>query len=154
MTIGVTITDLQAYVKACKGADRELGKLFTVAAKDAANIMAVASTNALRSGGWPKAAKAIKPKGQQASAILRTVANPPWALGLIWGMKRRSGWYGARKYRDSAGKQFKPWVGNQYVPGANGGKPYFVGSAINAKIDEVVEQYLDALEEITRKVAS
>ena len=69
----------------------------------------------------------------------------------MMGQTRRSGWYSRLRYRGSAGRQFRKWVGNQWDPGETGAVPYEVGPAINASLDEVVDMYGDALERLFRR---
>lgn len=98
-----------------------------------------------------RARKAIRARATQRSASIEMVNNPADALGILWGMRRRSGWYGARRYRQSSGRQFRPWVGNQWDPGETGGQPYYVGPAINASVDEVVELFGDGIEKLAAR---
>ena len=104
-----------------------------------------------RAAAPPGIKKAIKARATQSAAYVSTVARPDRALGVLWGMRKRSGWYGARRYRQSTGRQFEPWVGNQWDPGETGGQPYFIGPAINNSVDEVLEMYGDAIEVLAAK---
>ena len=98
-----------------------------------------------------KAAKAVKARASNTSASIDIVRNPPFALAVFWGQRRRSGWYAKGRYADSVGKQFQPWVGNQWDPGDLGGRPYFIGDAINASLDEVEDIYLTGVDDVMRR---
>ncbi len=101
-----------------------------------------------------KATRAVKSRATSKSAYLDTVPKPPFALATIWGQKRRSGWYAAQRYGASTGRQFEPWVGNQWDPGETGSwgsSPYHIGPAIDASIDEVLDIYMDGIDDLTRR---
>lgn len=95
--------------------------------------------------------KAIRPRGTQRGAFVDLVARPPRALGVFLGMRRRSGWYAHPRYSQSRGRQFAPWVGNQWVPGATGGKPYFVGEPINRAIPQAIDLLGDEIEQLAKR---
>lgn len=84
-------------------------------------------------------------------AFITTRSVPPRALGVFWGAKARFGWYSKARYSGSRGRQFEPWVGNQWDPGERGGQPYFIGDAINDSIDEVVEIVAKGIEDLADK---
>jgi hypothetical protein len=105
-------------------------------------------------------AKAAAPAGVRSSighranrngAFITTKGSPPRALGVFWGAKARFGWYAAGRYTSSTGRQFEPWVGNQWSPGETGGEPYFIGPAINRSVDEVIETMADGIEDLARR---
>lgn len=97
-----------------------------------------------------KAVGAIKARATQRAAYIETVPKPAFALGVFWGMKRRTGWYANPRYEGSNARQFQPWVGNQWDPGDAGGKPYFIGEAINQSIDEVQDIYLEGIDDLAK----
>lgn len=117
------------------------------------DLVANRAKAAAASGGGQasKAARAIKARASNRSASIDTVRTPPYALGVFWGQKRRSGWYAAGRYASSVGHQFQPWVGNQWEPGALGGQPYFIGPAINASVDEVQDVFLRGIDDVARR---
>jgi hypothetical protein len=95
--------------------------------------------------------RSIGHRANQKGAFITTRPRPPRALGVFWGMRRRSGWYSASRYRRSRGRQFEPWVGNQWDPGERGGQPYFIGDAINDSVDEVIEKMAEGMEDLARR---
>lgn len=95
-----------------------------------------------------RVAGAISGRATQKAARLQVVDRPPYALGVFMGALRRFGWYRAARYAQSTGRQFEPWVGNQWDPGAAGGAPYHIGPAINASIDDVIELMGDEIEQL------
>ncbi len=94
---------------------------------------------------------AIKPRATNTSAKIETVAKPPQALTVFWGAKRKTGWYAAPQYSGSTGRQFPPWVGNQWSPGETGGEPYHIGPAINSSIPAVMDLYEKGIDEIVKE---
>lgn len=117
------------------------------------DLVADRTKAAMRGGGRQaaKAAPAVKARAASGSAFIDTVGKPPFALGVIWGQRRRSGWYAASRYADSGERQFSPWVGNQWDPGESGGRPYFLGDAVDRSLDEIDEIYLEGIDELTRR---
>jgi hypothetical protein len=91
-------------------------------------------------------ASAIRPVGNKDNAVVRIGPAPGRAIGTFMGAKGRFGWYAAGRYAGSQGRQFKPHVGNQWVPGEQGGRPYHIGDAINAATEEAEKVYLDEIE--------
>lgn len=87
--------------------------------------------------------QAIQKRATNEFAAIRVIRMPPDALGRFMGANRRFGWYAHPRYQNSTGRQFEKWVGNQWDPGANAGKPYYIGDAINSSVDELVELYGD-----------
>ncbi len=64
--------------------------------------------------------------------------------GSEFGMNKRSGWYGARRYRRSAGRQFRPHQGAQ---------GYWFFPTVEANESEIGRAWTDAADEIVRKWA-
>lgn len=148
LQITVKARDLDKLRAACKKVDRGLGKEFRqVWLKVAKHVLERAEAAA------PSHTKgALKARATQKAAFVRITPGPRGdALAEFWGMRRRAGWYSHPRYRNSAGRQKRPWVGNQWDPGAQGGKPYFIGDAINDSVDEVVEILGDGVEDLARK---
>lgn len=109
-----------------------------------------AMAGGLQSG---RAAKGIKPSATSRSALIdtATTARSPFTLAVIWGQRKRSGWYAAPRYADSKGKQFEPWVGNQWDPGEHGGRPYYLGFVVDESLDEIDRIYLEGVDELARR---
>lgn len=91
--------------------------------------------------------QAIQKRATSEYASIQVIHRPADALGRFMGANRRFGWYAAPKFKDSTGKQFPKWVGNQWDPGDNAGKPYYIGDAINELIDKIVDLYGDDIME-------
>ncbi len=144
----VHVEGLREFRRAIKEVDRELGRELRQVHLKIAELVHGRAQAATRGA---HAKKALKPKATQSAAMVAIKSNRGDELAVFFGAKRRSGWYAARRYRSSSGRQFKPWVGNQWDPGESAGKPYFIGDAINASIDEVIELYADGIEDISRK---
>ena len=51
----------------------------------------------------------------------------------------------------STGRQFEPWVGNQWEPGETGGSPYYIGDAINDSVDDAAELMIDRINKLAAK---
>jgi len=94
---------------------------------------------------------AIGHRANRRGAFITVGGRPPRALGVFFGAKARFGWYSAGRYQRSQGRQFEPWVGNQWDPGEGGAEPYFIGPAINASVDEVLEKMADGIEDLARR---
>lgn len=143
----VRAKDLGKLRKAIKEVEQGLGKDFRQVWLRAAQLVADRADAAA-----PRRAKGvIKPRATQRAAFVRVTPKRGDELGVFLGQTRRSGWYRRGRYHDSKGKQFRPWVGNQWDPGDQGGKPYFIGDAINDSIDEVIDILGDGVEDIARR---
>lgn len=90
--------------------------------------------------------KQTNPKG----ASIQVIHRPARALGVFMGANRRFGWYAAPQFAQSSGRQFEKWVGNQWSPGSDAGKPYFIGDAVNNSIDEALELLADEIMHLAR----
>lgn len=144
----VQVTGLRELRRALKEVDKDLPKELRAAHKDIAVFVAGRAQGAA-SG---RAKGAIRPRAtQKAAKIALTSGRRGDALAVMMGQRRRSGWYGYRRYQRSKARQFRPWVGNQWDPGETGGQPYEVGPAINASLDEVVEMYGDAIDRLVTR---
>lgn len=95
-------------------------------------------------------ASGIQKRATPLSASLQFIHRPPRTLGVLWGANRRFGWYAHPQFQNSTGRQFERWVGNQWTPGAEAGKPYFVGDAINNSVDEAMDLLLDEVIHLAR----
>lgn len=143
----VKIEGLRRFTRELNKVDRELGREMRQVHLRVAGLVADRSRAAASS----RASRGIKPKATQRAARLQVVSKPEYALAFYLGTRRRSGWYARKRYDRSKGRQFRPWVGNQWEPGETGGKPYFIGDAINRSLDEVIEIYDEGITELARK---
>lgn len=135
----------------------EFKKRLTTANKKGAEVITERAQAKLRAGtpGQARAARAIKPRSAQSGIGFR-IANSgqvPDALARIWGAKRRAGWYGARRYRSSSGRQFPQWVGNGWEVGGQGG-PYGLNPAIRESLDEVLDIWGEEVGEIIEDIGT
>lgn len=149
----VRIRGLQEFRRELRKANGSLSNEMRTIHRRVSDLVARRAQASMAGGGRQAsaAAGAIKARATNRSATIDTVAKPPFALGVIWGQRRRSGWYAAKRYEGSSGRQFPKWVGNQWDPGDFGGKPYHVGDAINDSLDEIDEIYLEGIDELTRR---
>ncbi len=95
--------------------------------------------------------RAIGHRANRRGAFITIRPNPPRALGVFLGAKGRFGWYAAGRYARSSARQFEPWIGNQWEPGAGGTAPYFIGPAIDHSVDDVLEKMADGIEDLARR---
>lgn len=143
----VEVRGLREFTRELRRLEGDLHKQMRPIHQKAADLVAARA----RASSPPSVASSISGKATQKAARLQVVDRPPWALGVFMGAKRRFGWYRAARYADSAGRQFEPWVGNQWDPGAAGGAPYHIGPAINQSIDDVVELMGDEIEQLAAR---
>ena len=92
----------------------------------------------------------MRAEGTNTAAKITVNYAHPASIGTFMGAKQRFGWYGAERYAGSSGRQFQPWVGNQWVPGEQSGKPYYIGEPLNEATDEAVEMYADEILKLVR----
>lgn len=147
MIVTIKARDLGKFRTACKKVDQQMGKEFRQVWLKVANLVA----NKADAAAPARAKGVIKPRATQRAAMARVTVKRGDELAVFLGQTRRSGWYRRGRYRDSKGKQFRPWVGNQWDPGEQGGKPYFIGDAINDSVDEAVDILGDGVEDLARK---
>lgn len=150
---GVQIRGLREFQKELRQIDPKMLNELRAVHRKVSDLVGDRARAAMAGGGRQaaKAAKGVKSRATSKSAFIETVPKPPFALGVIWGQTRRSGWYARRRYTESTGRQFEPWVGNQWDPGDFGGKPYFIGEAINRSLDDVEDIYLDGIDDLARR---
>jgi hypothetical protein len=87
----------------------------------------------------------------------------PQANAAFWGAKKRTGWYGARKYRQGRvkrtarflhnreqGTQHPKWIGNSWEVGGSGG-PLAINPAIRHELPTIDRLYLEAIDESSRE---
>jgi hypothetical protein len=147
MPTQVTIVGLREFRSELRRMNRELGReMRQVHLKVAALVAGRA-----KSAAPGELAGAITPRATQKAAFIGVRPKPPYALGVFMGARGRFGWYSNPRYRGSAGRQFEPWVGNQWDPGDGGGAPYYIGPAINRSVDDVIELYGDEIDQLARR---
>lgn len=145
--IKVNVRGLRDFTRDLKQLEGDLHKELKAVNRKVADLMADRARSASPAG----VQKAIRARGTQRGAFVDITNRPPRALGVFLGMKQRSGWYSHPRYRNSAGRQFKPWVGNAWDPGETGGEPYFVGPAINRSIENVLDLFGDEIEKLAAR---
>lgn len=147
MIVTVQARGLDQLRKALKRIDKDLGKELRQVWLRAARMVATRAE-----GAAPGRAKGtIKGRATQRAAFIRITPKRGDELAVFLGQKQKSGWYGWRRYRESQGRQFRPWVGNQWDPGEQGGRPYFIGEPINQAAEEVVDMLADGVEDLARR---
>lgn len=156
--VKVEIVGLKKFRDDLRKVSKEMPKHLTKANKEAAEVVAGQSrTDA--SGGTPQqaaGAASIRAGATQTAGIVRAGdAKHPWMRPALMGSKERTGWYAADKYAASTGRQFPPWVGNQWDPGDSldghaPGEPYVLGPALRKRSHEVIAKYEDLIEQIAR----
>jgi hypothetical protein len=97
------------------------------------------------------AARAIRGRATQRNAAIAVLPSPPFALAAFWGAKRQTGWYGARRYANSAGRQFREWVGNNWQPATFSGGPYAINPTLAAYVPKLLDEYGDAIERVAKQ---
>lgn len=153
----IRLRGFREFSRELKRVDKKFGKELRQAHLKISKLVVGRTHKAMTSsfgpgrGGVAKARRGVRPKATQSYAAVNTVNNPPWTLGVIWGMRQRSGWFAAPRYADAENRQFEPWVGNQWDPGEHGGKPYYLGDAVNDSIDEAIDIFGEAIEDLARK---
>lgn len=104
-------------------------------------LIALLARDRARAAAPSRIQRGIQKRADATGAYVDVIRRPPDAVGRVMGANRRFGWYEKSQFMESAGKQFEPWVGNQWAPGANAGKPYYIGDAINEAVDEIIELF-------------
>lgn len=143
----VKVRGLDEFRRELKRIDRALGKELRQVHLKVAGLV----SGRARAAAPGRTGQAIRPRATQKSAFVQVGSRPGHAIGTFMGAKRRFGWYAAGRYRTSEGRQFEPWIGNQWDPGDGAGGPYHIGPAIDGSIDEVIELYGDEIEELAAK---
>jgi hypothetical protein len=142
---GVHVEGLDKFLRELRKIDREYGKRMKLVHERVSKLV----TGRAKAAAPPRAQRGMSHNATQKAAFVRTTPGRRGdALGVVWGMRRRSGWFAKERYSGSTGRQFKPWVGNQWDPGEQGGKPYFIGDAINESIDEVLDVYEEEIDKL------
>jgi hypothetical protein len=149
------LRELRAQLKDLEG---DFPKRLRLAAKKAAEVVAARGRTDAGTGTPQQQllAPTIRAAATQMAAKVVVGNNRyPFALAAFLGGRYKTGWYSDERYAESYGAQFPPWVGNQWDPGESWeghvpGEPYILGGTIRHVKDEVLEVYLDELDEITR----
>lgn len=99
-----------------------------------------------------RAAGALKGSGTQQAATIKVDAkgSTRFANVAFWGAKRRTGWY-AGINSPNGRRQHPTWVGASWEPGVAGQGPYAINDAIAAYGDELLQDWRDGLDELTKK---
>lgn len=158
----VTIRGLKEFRDALRQVDKSWGKAMGQANKKAADIMADAMRGDARAGTRQQAAAAptFRAVADQLKAKVRAGgASAPFAGGAFMGARERFGWYAAKKFDGSRGRQFPAWVGNGWDPGDSleaghaPGEPYVIGRSINRKREAFMSAYGDIVSRVLTEKA-
>lgn len=145
--ITVRAKGLAELRKALREIDPALAKELRQVWLEVARVLA-----AKAAGAAPGRAKgAIRARATQRAAFVRVTPKRGDELAVFLGQTRRSGWFAKPRYRGSRNRQFRPWVGNQWDPGDSGGKPYFIGDAINTGVEDAVDLVADGIDRVARR---
>lgn len=141
------IRGLREFRRELKAMDSRWGPALRRTFLEVANRVAGAADAAAPS----RVKGSIRGRGTQRGAFVDVVARRGDEIAVVMGAKGRFGWYAAPRYSGSSGRQFAPWVGNQWVPGETGGKPYFIGDPINREVEPALETLADGIEDLARR---
>lgn len=86
-------------------------------------------------------------RGSTKQAVL---ANRRQGNAAIWGAKKRTGWYGRSRYRNSRGRQHPEWVGNSWDVGGSGG-PRGLNDAVRHEKPNIDKRYFELVDEQSKK---
>lgn len=145
----VEIKGLAEFRRALKAIGPEWPKAMRLAHKQISTDVArtAQGISAGMGGVHAKAAGLIK---GYASGTQASVGVPSGIGGAAeWGTLRHTGWYAAARYRASSGRQHPPWVGSSWEPGVAGQGPYAINSALAGDLDQVVEAFMHAIDDLT-----
>lgn len=144
---GIVIVGLKDFQREIRRMAAELSGEMTKIHRELAKFVATSAK-----GAAPRGTKsAIRGRGNRDGAFIDVGTSPVRALGTFMGAKRRFGWYAHPRYAQSRGRQFEPWVGNQWDPGDNAGKPYYIGDAINASLEPAEELIWERIQDLARR---
>lgn len=89
-----------------------------------------------------------------AQIKVTNTSSTPAAVAAVWGQKKRSGWFGTKKFKDYSGQTqgFLPWVGASWKVGVRGEGPYFINETIADNSDRIVGDLRDAIAAAARDV--
>ena len=155
-TAGAYVAGIDALVAALRDMGPEWAKELKTAHKDVADRAAQwAQWEAASSGTRQQQAAmgAIRGQGRDTEAriFISRSKSTPFAGAAFWGAKRRTGWYGAAKFKGSTGRQFLPWVGNSWDVAVAGEGPYAINDALAEHLDDILEFFNLAIDRVTAK---
>jgi hypothetical protein len=94
----------------------------------------------------------IRSSATASDARVGVASGPNTAAGVaFWGVKRRLGWYAARRYENSAPQNLPEWVGNTWDTGVRGQGPYAINLAVAEHLREIEDEYLEQLDRLSRR---
>lgn len=97
-----------------------------------------------------KAQSTIKGRGNQRQATIAVSGMKGIGNVAFWGAKKRTGWFGASKYRGQP-SQHPHWVGNSWEVAMAGQGPYAINDALAADLDDILNQYMDMVTNLAAK---
>lgn len=78
---------------------------------------------------------------QEARISTGAPASAPFARAVIYGTKRRTGWFADRRYALSAARNNPEWVGVDWTVGRRGEGPRGVNDALADGEDRIVDEF-------------
>lgn len=149
------LRELRRGLRAIKPDAPEWARAFTAINKRAGDTIAADAGSRLRGRRGSRAARNIKGAASSTGVRLRigNTASAPFALATVWGARGHTGWYARARYKNSTGRQHPPWVGSSWEVGGSGG-PYGVNPAIHDRIDDVMRDWADAVEDLMARFAA
>ena len=150
--MAVEITGIKEFRRALKEMGPEWPKeLRRVHAQIARRGQALSRGYAEGMGGvQAKAAGTIKGRGNQRQASIYVQGMRGLGNVAFWGAKRHTGWYANPRYSDGPA-QHPPWVGNTWDAAVHGEGPYAINEALADHLDDILDQYLKMLDNLSRK---
>lgn len=144
LSVRFEVAGLKAAAKEMRRWDGDISKAMRVANREIADEL----RSLVVSSAPPELQRSLRSGSTALEVQLKVGLRPAWAIGEFMGAKKRSGWYSDIRYAASVGRQFRPWVGNQWEPGERNGAPYYIGVPINRFMPGVEDAYLGMLEEM------
>jgi hypothetical protein len=144
-SLAVEVVGLPAFRKQLRQLENprrwttELGRVHRDLAKDVASAARGAASG--MGGPQRKFAGAIVGRGGASGARIGLRGND--ANAAFWGAKQRTGWNAGTETPN-----LPKWVGNSWEVGAAGQGPYAINATIAARMDEILEQYGDAIDRL------
>ena len=89
-----------------------------------------------------RASRSVREGNQGFWPVITADNRSKLLFGSVFGMKRHSGWYSARRYARSTGSQFGPWIG---FPG------YWFHSSAERRQPWVQSEWHKAADEVVRR---
>lgn len=115
LTVRVSLPGAQSLLAAFNALPREANKALRVRTREIADVLAVRIRAAGRadSAQSARAATTVKSASDRVPVVKAGGTSKAAQLlyGSEFGMSRRSGWYAAFRYRNSAARQFRPHQG-------------------------------------------